>query len=121
MAPPVQNVQASLQLLSGRGAHPATAGLLADALLSLAAGLAGAPLAARQDLCSRLLLLFGDVAAAVGGERGVIAADLGDLLAAVAVAAEGLRPRTVRLLGGSSSSRMSIQDIQVWLCVSLCV
>lgn len=43
----------------------------------------------------------------------MVTADLGDLLMAVAAAAEGLQPRTLRLLGSSSSSRMSMHDIQV--------
>jgi hypothetical protein len=62
-------------------------------------------------------VLFSEVAAGVSGGTGVVRADLGDLLVAVAVAAEGLE-RTIRLLGGSSSSngsitRMSLHDIQV--------
>lgn len=72
-----------------------------------------APQRARQDLRLKLLLLFSDVAARVGGAGGVVTADLGDLLMAVAAAAEGLQPRTLRLLGSSSSSRMSMHDIQV--------
>lgn len=111
-------LQVSLQLLAGRTASPATAGLLADALHLLAVGLEDAPHRARQELRTRLLLLFTDVAASVGGGSGIVVSDLGDLLVAVAVAAEGLQPRTVRLLGGSSSNRMSIHDIQVmpqWL------
>ncbi|WIA31066.1 hypothetical protein OEZ86_001095 [Tetradesmus obliquus] len=104
--------QLSLQLLAGRAAHPATAGLLADALHLLAVGMEDAPQRARQDLRLKLLLLFSDVAARVGGAGGVVTADLGDLLMAVAAAAEGLQPRTLRLLGSSSSSRMSMHDIQ---------
>eukprot|EP00878_Enallax_costatus_P012821 GHUV01013388.1.p1 GENE.GHUV01013388.1~~GHUV01013388.1.p1 ORF type:complete len:2087 (+),score=705.77 GHUV01013388.1:215-6475(+) len=104
----------SLQLLAGRTASPATAGLLADALHLLAVGLEDAPQRARQDLRTKLLLLFSDVAASVGDSSGIVTSDLGDLLVAVAVAAEGLQPRTLRLLGGSShSSRMSMHDIQV--------
>jgi hypothetical protein len=73
-----------------------------------------APQRARQDLRLKLLLLFSDVAARVGGAAGVVTADLGDLLVAVAAAAEGLQPPTLRLLGSSSSSsRMSMHDIQV--------
>ncbi|KAF8068220.1 PI4KA1 [Scenedesmus sp. PABB004] len=102
----------SLQLLAGPGAHPETAGLLADALHLLAVGLADAPQRARQGLRLKLLLLFSDVAPRVGGASGVVTADLGDLLVAVAVAAEGLRPRTLRLLSGGSSSLMSMHDIQ---------
>jgi hypothetical protein len=88
-------------------------------------GLQDAPQRPRQDLCLKLLLLFSDVAARVGARgAGVVRADLGDLLAAVAVAAEGVRRRSLRLLGGSSS-RMSLHDIQVWarvrVCVPLCV
>jgi hypothetical protein len=109
----VCRVQLSLQLLAGRAAHPATAGLLADALHLLAVGMEDAPQRARQDLRLKLLLLFSDVAARVGGAAGVVTADLGDLLVAVAAAAEGLQPRTLRLLGSSSSSRMSMHDIQV--------
>ena len=107
-------LQLSLQLLAGRTASPATAGLLADALHLLADGLEAAPQRARQDLRTKLLLLFSDVAADVGGSSGIATSDLGDLLAAVAVATEGLQPRTLRLLGASSySSRMSMHDIQV--------
>jgi hypothetical protein len=109
-------LQLSLQLLAGRAAHPATAGLLADALHLLAVGMEDAPQRARQDLRLKQLLLFSDVAARVGGAGGVVTADLGDLLVAVAAAAEGLQPRTLRLLGSSSSSRMSMHDIQVGCC-----
>lgn len=91
--------------------------MLADTLHLLAAGLEEAPQRTRKDLSLKLLLLFSEVAAGVGGGAGVVRADLGDLLVAVAVAAEGLE-RTIRLLGGSSSSnnsisRMSMHDIQV--------
>jgi hypothetical protein len=111
------DVQLALQLLAGKAAHPSTAGLLADTLHLLAAGLQDAPQRTRKDLSLRLLLLFSEVAAEVGGSSGVVRADLGDLLVAVAVAAEGLE-RNVRLLGSSSSSnnsltRMSMHDIQV--------
>jgi hypothetical protein len=109
-------MQLTLQLLSSRSTHPATAGLLGDALHLLAVGLEDAPVRARQDLRLKLLLLFGDVAARIGSSTssgGVMAADLGDLLLGLAVAAEGLQPRTIRLLGGTSSSHMSMPDIQV--------
>jgi len=109
-------MQLTLQLLSSRSTHPATAGLLGDALHLLAVGLEDAPVRARQDLRLKLLLLFGDVAARIGSSTsssGVMAADLGDLLLGLAVAAEGLQPRTIRLLGGASSSHMSMPDIQV--------
>lgn len=98
-------------MLSGKDAAPTTAGLLADALNSLAAGLADMPTRARQDLRLRLLITFTDVGYRVGAGSSS-AADLGELLPAVAVAAEGLQPRTLRLLGGSSS-RMSMHEIQV--------
>jgi hypothetical protein len=112
-------LQLSLQLLAGKAAPASTAGLLADTLHLLAAGLEDAPQRIRKDLSLKLLLLFSDVAALVGGSSGIVRADLGDLLVAVAVAAEGLQS-TVRLLGGSSSSnssnnsltRMSVHDIQ---------
>lgn len=114
--------QLSLQLLAGRSANPATAGLLADALHLLALGMEEAPQRARQDLRLKLLLLYSDVGARVGGggAGSVAAADLGNLLAAVAVAAEGLQPGTLRLLGRSSSSRMSMHDIQVGWPTLLC-
>jgi hypothetical protein len=112
-------VQLTLQLLAGKAAHPSTAGLLADTLHLLAAGLEDAPQHTRKDLSLKLLLLFSEVAAEVGGSSGVVRADLGDLLVAVAVAAEGLE-RKLRLLGSNSSSssnnsltRMSMHDIQV--------
>jgi hypothetical protein len=106
--------QLSRQLLAGGGAPRATSGLLADTLHLLAVGLQDAPQRARQDLCLKLLLLFSDVATRVGGKSGVVTGDLGDLLVAVAVASEGLEPRTLRLLsGGSSSSCMSIHELQV--------
>lgn len=110
-------MQLTLQLLAGKAAHPSTAGLLADTLHLLAAGLEDAPQRTRKDLSLKLLLLFSGVAAEVDGSSGVVRADLGDLLVAVAVAAEGLE-RNLRLLGSSSSSnnsltRMSMHDIQV--------
>lgn len=110
-------LQLSLQLLAGKTASPSTAGLLADTLHLLAAGLEDAPQRTRKDLSLKLLVLFSEVAAVVGGSSGVVRADLGDLLVAVAVAAEGLE-RNIRLLGSSSGSsnsmsRMSIHDIQV--------
>lgn len=112
-------LQLSLQLLAGKAAPASTAGLLADTLHLLAAGLEDAPQRTRKALSLKLLLLFSDVAALVGGSSGIVRADLGDLLVAVAVAAEGLQS-TIRLLGGSSSSsssnnsltRMSLRDIQ---------
>jgi hypothetical protein len=102
-------------LLSGPGAPPATRGLLANALYSLASGLSLAPHASRQDLRLQLMLLFSSAAsrAAAGGPGGD-ACDAGALLPAVAAAVEGLQPRTLQVLGGSSS-RMSIHDIQVWI------
>lgn len=106
--------QLSLQLLAGRSAHHTTAGLLADALHLLAEELEDAPQEARHDLRTKLLLLSTDVASRVGSKSGLVTADLGDLLVAVAVAAEGLQPRTLKLLGKTSnSSRMSMHDIQV--------
>jgi hypothetical protein len=110
-------LQLTLQLLAGKSAPPSTAGLLADTVHLLAAGLEEAPQRTRKDLSLKLLVLFSEVAAGVSGGTGVVRADLGDLLVAVAVAAEGLE-RTIRLLGGSSSSngsitRMSLHDIQV--------
>lgn len=109
-------LQLTLQLLAGKAAPASTAGLLADTLHLLAAGLEDAPQRTRKALSLKLLLLFSDVAALVGGSSGIVRADLGDLLVAVAVAAEGLQ-NTIRLLGGSSSSnnsltRMSLHDIQ---------
>lgn len=118
----LQCLQLSLQLLAGRTSSPATSGLLADALHLLAVGLEDAPQRARQDLSTKLLLLFSDVAASVSGRSGIVTSDLGDLLVAVAAAAEGLQPRTLRLLGGSShSSRMSMHDIQVNKQAVLCL
>lgn len=113
-------LQLTLQLLAGKAAPPSTAGLLADTLHLLAAGLEEAPQRTRKDLSLKLLLLFSEVAAGVG-VTGVVRADLGDLLVAVAVAAEGLE-RTMRLLGGSSSSisRMSMHDIQVGGGAAVC-
>lgn len=107
-------LQLSLQLLAGKAAPPSTAGLLADTLHFLAAGLEDAPQRTRKDLSLKLLLLFSEVATDVGGSSGVVRADLGDLLVAVAVGAEDL-DRAIRLLGGSSGSmtRMTIHDIQV--------
>jgi hypothetical protein len=114
--PAFLHLQLTLQLLAGKSAAPSTAGVLADTLHLLAAGLEQAPQHTRKDLSLKLLLLFSEVAAAVGGSSGVVRADLGDLLVAVAVAAEGLE-HTIRLLGGGSSgsslNRMSIGDIQV--------
>jgi hypothetical protein len=109
-------LQLTLQLLAGKTAAPSTSGVLADTLHLLAAGLEQAPQHTRKDLSLKLLLLFSEVAAAVGGSSGVVRADLGDLLVAVAVAAEGLE-HNIRLLGGGSSgsslNRLSIGDIQV--------
>lgn len=109
-------LQLTLQLLAGKAATASTAGLLADTLHLLAAGLEDAPQRTRKALSLKLLLLFSDVAALVGGSSGIVRADLGDLLVAVAVAAEGLQSN-IRLLWGSSSSnnsltRMSLHDIQ---------
>jgi hypothetical protein len=113
----LRHLQLTLQLLAGKSAPPSTAGLLADTVHLLAAGLEEAPQRTRKDLSLKLLVLFSEVAAGVSSGTGVVRADLGDLLVAVAVAAEGLE-RTIRLLGGSSSSngsitRMSLHDIQV--------
>ena len=121
--------QTSRQLLSGRNAPPAVRGLLADALCSLAEGLADSSNKQRQQLRLKLLLLFSDVGSRMGPGAGmgplrggsqdqVLApADLGELLPAVAAGAEGLQPGTLRLLGGSSTSRMSMQEIRVsWSC-----
>lgn len=117
-APPtcvvLSHTQLSRQLLSGPEAPPSTAGQLADTLHLLAVGLQDAPDDTRQDLCFKLLLLFSNVAARLGPKSAVVKADLADLLVAVAVAAEGLQPRTLRLLSStSSSSRMDIHDIKV--------
>jgi len=102
----------SRPLLSGDDAPPSTRGLLAHALYSLASGLSSAPNASRQDLRLQLMLLFSAVAARAAPGGGGDAVDLGALLPAVAAAVEGLQPRTLQVLGGSSS-RMSIHDIQV--------
>ena len=116
-------LQLSLQLLTGPKAPQATAGLLADTLHLLAAGLEEAPQRTRKDLSLKLLLLFSQVAAGVGSSTGIVRADLGHLMVAVAVAAEGL-DSSMRLLrdnvGSSNSiSRMSPRDIQVRAALSL--
>lgn len=113
---PAALMQVSRQLLAGREAHPAVSGLLADALESLAQALSNAPNKHRLQLRSKLLFLFTDVGLRLGssgaGPSGLEATDLGELLPAMATAAEGLQPRTLSLLG-ASSSRMSMQEIQV--------
>lgn len=106
-------MKVSRPLLSGKDAPPSTCGLLANALYTLASGLSAAPHSSRQDLRLQLMLLFASVAArAAPGGAAARARDLGALLPAVAAAVEGLQPRTLQLLGGSSN-RMSIHDIQV--------
>jgi hypothetical protein len=118
--------QTSRQLLSGRDAPPAVRGLLADALCCLAEGLAHSSNKQRQQLRLKLLLLFSDVGSRMGApgpglgsigggsqDQVLTPADLGELLPAVAAGAEGLQPGTLRLLGGSSTNRMSMQEIRV--------
>jgi hypothetical protein len=112
--PPAATPQVSRPLLSGKDAPLATRGLLAHALYSLASGLSDAPHASRQDLRLQLMLLFASAAerAAPGDGAAGCVRDVGALLPAVAAAVEGLQPRTLQVLGGSSS-RMGIHDIQV--------
>ena len=81
---------------AGGGAPPSTwaadacPGALADALLTVAAGCASAPPTVRAELLLRLLALFADVGAAARPGDGGAARDLGALLPAVAVAADGV-------------------------------
>lgn len=110
--------QVSRPLLSGPDAAPATRGLLARALNTLALGLSAAPHASRQGLRLQLMLLFSAVASRCAPGGGGCAADLGALLPAVAAAVEGLQPRTLQLLGGSSV-RMSIHDIQAGVSIGV--
>ncbi len=81
-------LQVSLQLLAGPTA-PATAyGTLAQTLHSLAQAATAAPRSLRVGLRLKLLSLFNDVGLAVGSEarEGLVAADLGELLPALAAA-----------------------------------